>query len=72
MIHFINYELNRGATWWKGTGEGTKTDTYITYLILSRFELHKLEKYIRVNKVDVFMVKSDYVGIDGNFNKRLQ
>ena len=72
LLDYVHDELNRGATWWKGTGEGTKTDTYITYLILSRYELHKLEKYIRVNKVDVFMVKNDYVGIDGNFSKRLQ
>ena len=71
ILDFVNKDLNRGATWWKGVGDGTKTPTYITYLILSRYELHKLEKFIKVNKEDVFMVKNDYVGIDGNFNKRL-
>ena len=71
ILDFVNKDLNRGATWWKGVGDGTKTPTYITYLILSRYELHKLEKFIKVNKEEVFMVKNDYVGIDGNFNKRL-
>lgn len=71
ILDFVNKDLNRGATWWKGVGDGTNTDTYITYLILSRYELHKLEKFIKVNNEDVFMVKNDYVGIDGNFNKRL-
>ena len=71
ILEFVNKDLNRGATWWKGVGDGTNTDTYITYLILSRYELHKLEKFIKVNNEDVFMVKNDYVGIDGNFNKRL-
>lgn len=71
ILDFVNKDLNRGATWWKGIGDGTKTPTYITYLILSRYELHKLEKFIKVNKEDVFMVKNDFVGIDGNFNKRL-
>lgn len=71
ILDFVNKDLNRGATWWKGVGDGTKTPTYITYLILSRYELHKLEKFIKINKEDVFMVKNDYVGIDGNFNKRL-
>ena len=71
ILSFIDKDLNRGATWWKGIGDGTNTTTYITYVILSRYELHKLEKYIKVNKEDVFMVKNDYVGINGNFNKRL-
>ena len=71
ILDFVNRDLNRGATWWKGIGDGTKTTTYITYLILSRYELHKLEKFIKVNKEDVFMVKNDFIDIDGNFSKRL-
>ena len=71
ILSFVSNDLNRGATWWKGTGEGTNTDTYITYLILSRYELHKLEKFIKVNNENVFLVKNDFVGIDGNFSKRL-
>jgi uncharacterized membrane-anchored protein YitT (DUF2179 family) len=71
ILDFVNKDLNRGATWWKGIGDGTKTTTYITYLILSRYELHKLEKFIKITKQDVFMVKNDYIEIDGNFSKRL-
>ena len=57
ILSFVSKDLNRGATWWKGTGEGTNTDTYITYIILSN--------------ENVFLVKNDFVGIDGNFSKRL-
>jgi len=67
ILDFVNKDLNRGATWWKGVGDGTKTTTYITYLILSRYELHKLEKFIKVNKEDVFMVKNDYIGSEKQY-----
>ena len=71
ILEFVNKDLDRGATWWKGVGDGTNTPTYVTYLVLSRYEYNKLEKFIKLNKEDVFMVKNDFVGIDGNFNKRL-
>ena len=71
LLKFVRNDLNRGATSWVGTGEYDQTKTYITYLALSRYELHKLEKYLKVSKEDVFLVKNDYVGVDGNFAKRL-
>lgn len=71
IINFIKNELDRGATSWEGTGVHDKTKTYVTYIVLSRYELHKLEKFIEVTKQDVFLVKNDYVGVEGNFKKRL-
>jgi uncharacterized membrane-anchored protein YitT (DUF2179 family) len=71
LLNFIKNDLNRGATWWKGTGEYENTDTYITYVALSRYELHKLENYIKKSGEDAFVVKNEYVGVKGNFDKRL-
>lgn len=71
LLEFIKKDLDRGATTWEGIGEYDKSKTYITYVTLSRYELHKLEKYLEVSKQDVFLVKNDNVGVDGNFKKRL-
>ena len=71
ILKFIKNDLKRGATWWKGTGEYNRTDTYVVYVVLSRYELHKLEKYIKVTKQNVFLTKSDFVQVEGDFAKRL-
>lgn len=71
ILNFIKNDLDRGATWWKGTGEYEKTTTYITYAALSRYELHKLEKFIKVTNQEVFLTKNDFVGVQGEFAKRL-
>ena len=70
-LNFIKKDLDRGATWWKGTGEYNNTDTYIVYVALTRYELHKLEKFIKVTKQDVFLTKSDFLEVYGEFSKRL-
>ena len=71
IIDFINNELDRGGTTWEGKGIYDNSKTYITSTALSRYELHKLEQLIEAKKLKVFMVKNDYVGIDGNFEKRI-
>ena len=71
LLNFIEKDLNRGATSWIGTGEYDKTKTYITYVALSRYELHKLEKYIKDNHEDVFLTKSNFLEVYGEFAKRL-
>ena len=71
IVKFIKKDLDRGATCWEGTGIYDDSKTYITYIALSRYELHKLEKFIEVSKLDVFLVKNEYVGVDGDFKKKL-
>ena len=71
IIDFINNELDRGGTTWEGKGIYDNSKTYITSTALSRYELHKLEQLIDSKKLKVFMVKNDYIGIDGNFEKRI-
>jgi uncharacterized membrane-anchored protein YitT (DUF2179 family) len=71
IINFIKSDLDRGATCWEGKGIYDDSKTYITYIVLSRYELHKLEKYLEIRHPDVFLVKNDFVGVDGDFKKRL-
>lgn len=71
IIEFIKKDLDRGATCWEGKGIYDDSKTYVMYIALSRYELHRLEKFVEVTKQDVFLVKNEYVGVDGNFKKRL-
>ena len=47
-----------------------KTPTETKGSILSVFN-QKLEKYLEVTHQEIFLIKNDYVGIDGDFKKRL-
>ena len=71
IIEFIKNDINRGATCWEGTGIYDNSKTYVTYTVLSRYELHKLEKYLKVKNKEVFLIKNDFVEVYGNFMKRL-
>jgi len=71
IISFIKKDLDRGATCWEGKGIYDNSKTYVTYIALSRYELHKLEKFLDITKQEVFLVKNDFVGVDGDFKKRL-
>ena len=68
---FIDKELNRGCTTWLSGGGFLDKPTYITYVACSRHELQKLERHIPELDPNAFLVKSDGVGIDGNFKKVL-
>ena len=71
ICEFIKKDIDRGATCWEGKGLYDNSKTYITYIALSRYELHKLEKFIEVTHQNVFLVKNEYVGVDGDFKKRI-
>jgi uncharacterized membrane-anchored protein YitT (DUF2179 family) len=71
ILKFIKNDLDRGATWWKGTGIYKDTDTYIIYVALSRYEFYKLENYIKRTNQNVFITKNDFVKVYGEFDKRL-
>lgn len=71
ILNYVRNELDRGATYWEGVGEYDRSKTYITYLVLSRYELHKLERYLKRTNQDTFLIKNDLIKVEGNFNKRL-
>ena len=71
MIEFILYEFERDATYWEGKGGFHNEKTYIDYSALSKYEVERLERHLPEFDTDAFMVKSEGIGINGNFKKYL-
>jgi len=71
LIHFINAEINRGATYWEAIGGYTKEKTYIVCCVLSKYERMRLERHMNEFDEKAFMVGKDGVEIKGLFNKYL-
>ncbi len=71
LIHFINAELNRGATYWNAIGGYTETNTYIVYTVLSKYERMRLERHMKEFDDKAFMVGDDGVFVQGKFEKYL-
>lgn len=69
MIHFINCELNRGATYWEAIGGYTNTKTYIVCAVLSKYERMRLERHMKEFDESAFMLSDDGVTVKGNFEK---
>ncbi len=67
---FIKNELNRDFTYWYAKGGYDDSRTYIIYTALTKYELIKLERNIKKFNIQTFMVKSEGIGIKGEFNKQ--
>ena len=71
IIEFAGNEINRGSTTWEAKGGYDDSKTYITYVVLSKYELQRLERHLNVLDPNAFMVKTNGVGVKGNFEKYL-
>ena len=71
IIKFIQDELIRDTTYWEAYGGYKKSKTYITYSAMSKYEMQRLERHLNELSKDAFMIKSEGIGIDGNFKKNL-
>ena len=69
LIHFINYELKRGTTYWEALGGYTNEKTYIVFTVLSKYERMRLERHMNEFDENAFMVGDDGVSVKGNFLK---
>lgn len=67
---FIKKELNRDFTYWDAKGGYDDSRTYIIYTALTKYELLRLERFMKNVDDHAFMVKSDGVGIKGEFEKQ--
>ena len=67
---FIKNELNRDFTYWYAKGGYDDSRTYIIYTALTKYELIKLERNLKRFNIQTFMVKSDGIGIRGEFEKK--
>lgn len=68
--NYIKNDLGRDFTYWDAKGGYDDSRTYIIYTAMSKYELVKLEKKIKECDFNAFMVKSDGVGIKGEFEKK--
>ena len=68
--NYIKNELNRDFTYWDAKGGYDDSRTYIIYTALTKYELIKLERKIKECNYNAFMIKSDGVGIKGEFEKK--
>lgn len=71
LIHFINYELKRGTTYWEAIGGYTNSKTYIVCTVLSKYERMRLERHMKEFDENAFLVGDDGVSIKGNFKNYL-
>ena len=67
---YIKNELNRDFTYWDAKGGYDDSRTYIIYTALTKYELIKLERYLKKYDDHMFMIKSMGVGIKGEFEKK--
>ena len=67
---YIKNELNRDFTYWDAKGGYDDSRTYIIYTVLTKYELIKLERNMKNFNISTFMVKSEGLGIKGEFEKQ--
>lgn len=64
-------ELDRGLTKWTSMGVYTNEQSHILYILLSKYEVHRLKAIIHKYDPNAFMVVNEGVSVDGNFHKKL-
>ena len=67
---YIKNELGRDFTYWDAKGGYDDSRTYIIYTALTKYELIKLERKIKESDFNAFMIKSEGIGIKGEFEKK--
>ena len=67
---FIKNDLNRDFTYWYAKGGYDDSRTYIIYTALTKYELIKLERNMKKFNIQTFMIKSEGIGIRGEFKKK--
>ena len=67
---FIKNDLHRDFTYWHAKGGYDDSRTYIIYTALTKYELIKLERNMKKFNIQTFMIKSEGIGIKGEFEKK--
>lgn len=67
---FIKNELKRDFTYWDAKGGFDDSKTYIIYTVLTKYELIKLERNMKKFNIHTFMIKSEGIGVKGDFKKQ--
>ncbi len=64
-------ELDRGITKWTSMGVYTNEQSHVLYILLSKYEVHRLKAIIHRYDPYAFMVVNEGVSVIGNFRKKL-
>lgn len=68
---FIIEKLNRGVTYWSGTGAYTGDDVHVLCVCLSKYEIEELMHSVHSIDPNAFMTVQEGTRIYGNFHKNL-
>ncbi len=71
IIDYIKNTLDRDVTYWEAIGGYDDSKSYITYVVLSKYEKNLLETQLKHEKFEAFIVGSDGVSVLGEFKKNL-
>ncbi|MCD7830118.1 MAG: YitT family protein [Clostridiales bacterium] len=71
IVRYLVDTLHRTATRWEGVGGYSGSNVHIIYTVVSQYELRFLERYLKHNHRQAFLVKQHNVGITGHFEKYL-
>ena len=71
IIEYVKKELDRDVTTWEAVGLHEETKTYVSCVVLSKYELIRLEKAMPRLDEHAFFIKNDGVSIYGNFDKKV-
>lgn len=64
-------EMNRGITKWSALGAYTYERTHILYIMLSKYEVHRLRAIVHKYDPKAFIVLNEGVSVDGHYLKKL-
>ena len=64
-------EMHRGVTDWIGEGAYTQQESYVLYVVLSKYEVTQLKEIVHKIDPHAFMIFTEGCIVDGNFEKRL-
>ncbi len=64
-------ELNRGITKWAALGAYTYEHCHVLYIMLSKYELHRLRAIIYKHDPGAFIVLNEGVNVSGHYLKKL-
>lgn len=64
-------ELDRGVTQWTSMGAYTREESHVLYILLSKYEVHRLKAVIHKYDPNAFIVVNEGVSVIGNFRKKL-
>lgn len=67
----IMQKLNRGVTYWTGSGAYTNESTHVLVTAVSKYEVSSLKKIVHELDPHAFTILSENTSIDGNFIKKL-